>query len=143
MDVKKMVDIRKQAEAAVGDMPDGALKTKSFEVILNKLLDEEVASGHRRADTRTSKPAPPPAEDNGQKSKVPESCPDRILVLREDGFLATARTLGEIRDELQLRGWIYPVTSLSGPLQRLVQKRELRRMPGGNDKNGAYTYVAP
>ncbi len=35
---KELIEIRKQAEAAVHDMPEGELKTKAFETILTHLL---------------------------------------------------------------------------------------------------------
>ena len=142
---KRMVELRKQAEAAVSDMPEGVLKTKSFEVILGKLLESEWMPAHPLVVGAGPKPVLPRVADDktGQRQKVPQSCPDRIILLREDGFFKVARTINEIRDELQIRGWTYPVTSLSGPLQRLVQKRELRRIPGGDEKKGAYTYAAP
>ena len=38
MDAKKLIELRKQAEKAVQDMPDSEFKLKAFEVILNHLL---------------------------------------------------------------------------------------------------------
>jgi hypothetical protein len=142
MDTGSIIRARKQAEQTVVDMEDGPLKTKAFEVIFEKLLDQE------------RPPASPPAHDEsdsgaaesistGQEQGIPDSCPDRILSLRREGFFGTGKSLGEIRNELQVHGWIYPVTSLSGPLQRLVQRRELRRIVSQVGKKGSYTYVAP
>jgi hypothetical protein len=56
-----------------------------------------------------------------------ESCKGRILALKADGFFASQRTISEIRTELATRGWHYPLTTLSGRLQTLVQERHLRR----------------
>jgi hypothetical protein len=55
------------------------------------------------------------------------SCSSRILALGGDGFFAAQRTISEIRTELATRGWHYPLTTLSGRLQTLVQQRHLRR----------------
>ena|ERR1700693_112124 len=55
------------------------------------------------------------------------SCSSRILALRGDAFFAAQRTISEIRTELATRGWHYPLTTLSGRLQTLVQQRHLRR----------------
>lgn len=55
------------------------------------------------------------------------SCIGRILVLRREGFFATQHTLSEVRSELASHGWHYPLTTLSGRLQALVQQRLLRR----------------
>jgi hypothetical protein len=38
MDTKKLVALRKEAEKAIAEMPDGDLKVKAFEVILGHLL---------------------------------------------------------------------------------------------------------
>ena len=38
MDAKRLIDLRKAAERAVAEMPDGELKVKAFEVILAHLL---------------------------------------------------------------------------------------------------------
>jgi hypothetical protein len=55
------------------------------------------------------------------------SCGSRILALGADGFFTIQRTISDIRTELATRGWHYPLTTLSGRLQTLVQQRHLRR----------------
>jgi hypothetical protein len=55
------------------------------------------------------------------------SCSSRILALGGGGFFDTQRTISEVRGELAARGWHYPLTTLSGRLQTLVQKRSIRR----------------
>jgi hypothetical protein len=47
--------------------------------------------------------------------------------LGEEGFFHSQRTLSEIRQELGARGWHYPVTTLSGAMQKLTRRRSLRR----------------
>jgi hypothetical protein len=63
------------------------------------------------------------------RASVPNtgSCSSRILALEGDGYFAAQRTISDIRTELATRGWHYPLTTLSGRLQTLVQKRHLRR----------------
>jgi hypothetical protein len=125
-----LVELRKQAEQAVRDMAEGDLKVKAFETILTHLLSSN--SGHNNTE---------PAGGNGnvagsgkshlkQKepvSELPKSVGKRILFLKADGFFASQKSIAEIRSELKKNGWHYPVTSMSGPLQKLVQKRQLRR----------------
>jgi hypothetical protein len=67
--------------------------------------------------------------------------PGRVLSLKTDGFFKSQQTLSAVRDELRRRGWHYPVTSLSGPLQLLVRQRELRReqIKDGNKKIWKYS----
>jgi len=145
MDEANIIALRKNAERAVADMPEGALKVKAFEVILGNLLEgKDATSGDSPAKRQAAAPVSP-AKDRTKREdrKVPDSCPERILSLRDEGFFKTPRTLSEIRDDLQMHGWTYPVTSLSGPVQKLVQKRELRRLAGQDGKKGTYRYVTP
>jgi hypothetical protein len=123
MDAKKLIELRKQAEKAVDDMQDGEFKLKAFEVILNHLLSPgktEPTSGKHR-DTRAQQEKYESTETDS------ESTGGRILVLKDEGFMKSPKTIGEIRGELQAHGWHYPVTTLSGELLKLVQKRKLRR----------------
>lgn len=143
----KITAARDSAMRAVENMPDNEFKRRAFEVILGRLLDAELGSG---PDTPAGGNQSPKVVKSARgsaipvlRNKAPKSCSERILSLRDDGFFKSPRTLGEIRSELQMHAWSYPVTSLSGPVQKLVQKRELRRLAGSDDKKGSYTYVAP
>jgi hypothetical protein len=143
----KITAARDSAMRAVANMPDNELKGRAFEVILGRLLDAELGSS--RGMPAGANQSPKVVKGAGGlaipalRNKAPKSCSERILSLRDEGFFKSPRTLGEIRSELQMHGWTYPLTSLSGPVQKFVQKRELRRLPGGDEKKGSYTYVAP
>jgi hypothetical protein len=116
-------ELRKQAEKAVRDMPEGDLKVKAFETILAHLLSGNARRAAEPSD-RKSKVAP----KNGESAPTtPKSLGDRVLLLKAEGFFISQRSIAEIRDELKTNGWHYPVTSMSGPLQSLVQNRKLRR----------------
>jgi predicted transcriptional regulator YheO len=52
---------------------------------------------------------------------------DLVIALKDEGFFKKARTLGEIADALQEKGFLVPTTSLSGVVLGLVQKRYLGR----------------
>ncbi|MGH9498173.1 MAG: hypothetical protein ACRD3L_03450 [Terriglobales bacterium] len=120
-----LVEIRKEAEQAVHGMADGDLKVKAFETILNHLLSGNVpAPSHAGAATKANKPSP---KQKDTMQKAPKSFGERVLSLKDDGFFAEQRSIAEIRQELKKNGWHYPVTSMSGPLQSLVQKKSLRR----------------
>jgi len=56
-----------------------------------------------------------------------ESASDLIVGLKEEGFFEKPKTLGEIGAALEERGFLYPVTSLSGVVLGLLKKRQLRR----------------
>src|SRR5437016_2551280 len=122
-----LVEVRKQAEQAVRDMPDGDLKVKAFETILTHLLSNSTDRQAPLSTTSTSGGSKGQSKKKETVSQVPKSAGDRILFLKTEDFFTTQRSIAEIRLELKKNGWHYPVTSLSGTLQSLVQKRQLRR----------------
>lgn len=126
MDAKRLVEVRKQAEDAVQGMADGDMKVKAFEVILAHLLSGGVAAPVPSVVPRKGELGSEKKQGGGRAPKATAS--GRVLVLRDEGFFKTQRTIGEVREELSAHGWHYPVTSLSGPLQSLVRQQELRRV---------------
>ena len=64
MDVKQLIQLRKEAEKAVAEMPEGDIKIKAFEVILNHLIgststvtgSKGTRSTRRDSRRRTGKP---------------------------------------------------------------------------------------
>lgn len=137
MDTKKLVAIRKEAEKAIAEMPDGDLKVKAFEVILGHLLG--AGGGTPR------QPAPDQGEDMrpARKGKAAKSATARILVLREEGFFKNQRSMGEVSAELAAHGWHYPLTALSGNLQGLTQRREIRRVRAKKGNKKVWLYSEP
>jgi hypothetical protein len=137
MNAKKLVELRQTAEKAVEDMPDGDLKVKAFEVILEHMMQQEPESKAKPAHHgKTSAVSEKTKEQANSKSSV-----GRILLLREEGFFKDQKSIAEVCDELASNGWHYPLTSLSGPLQTAVQRRELRRklVKKGNKKVWLYS----
>ncbi|MCW1296725.1 MAG: hypothetical protein OH319_03525 [Candidatus Parvarchaeota archaeon] len=61
-----------------------------------------------------------------KKSKI--SATDFILKLREEGFFDKPKSILEIKEKLAENGLVYPVTTLSGVLLRLVRRKELGRI---------------
>jgi hypothetical protein len=58
-----------------------------------------------------------------------------------EGFFAKPKTMSEVKAELANRGHHIPVTSLSGPLQKLCQSKELRRQKVGDEGGKKKTFV--
>ena len=139
MDMKKLVGLRKEAEKAVSDMADGPLKIKAFEVILSDLL-QGLQVGGRELVMGNSKPT---AVKKANASKDEKSVAGRILRLRDEGFFKELRGISEIRKELATNGWHYRLTSLSGPLQGIVQRRELRRLKDKEGNKSVWKYSEP
>ena len=140
MDAKKLIELRKQAEKAVQDMPDGEFKLKAFEVILNHLL----APGKAQLTSESQAEAPQrKAVVNEAEDSDAQSTQGRILVLKAEGFFKKPQSIGQTRSELAARGWLYPVTPLSGELIQLVQKRKLRRHRGKEGNRQVWLYTNP
>jgi hypothetical protein len=145
MDAKLLITARKQAEDAVKEMPDGDLKVKAFEVILSHMLSTLVTKSSSGAGTAVAQEVP--AKKSGRRaagaakprtSKATAS--GRILVLRDEGYFGSQRTIGEVREELSAHGWHYPVTSLSGTMQSLVRQQELRRVRVADGQKKIWKY---
>lgn len=60
-----------------------------------------------------------------QKKRMAAS--DLIVILKEDGYFDKPKSLAEIAKALEEKGYIYPVTTLSGVMIGLVQKKLLGR----------------
>ena len=137
MDDKFLRDARLIAEKSVSDMPEGDLKLKAFEVTLQHLLatgsSQPVTNGKARGSKRVATSAP------GQANTLSE----RILMLQADGFFDTPKVIGAVREGLQVHGWHYPVTTLSGTLQALVQRRKLRRERVKDNNKVVWRYSNP
>ena len=65
------------------------------------------------------------AASGGEKKR--EGAADLILGLREAAFFDRPKTLAEMGAALEEKGFLYPTTTLSGVVLRLVKKKELRR----------------
>ena len=141
MELQKLKELRRKAEQATSDMPDGDLKVKAFEVVLNNLL----RSGE---DVPRDKPSQAPAVAPQNRTPPARGGPvrtirARILVLKADDYFSKLRTISDVREQLASRGWHYPSTALSGPLQQLVQQGELRRQRVSDAGKKAWKYSNP
>jgi len=135
---RNLTEIRQAAERAVADMAEGDLKAKAFEVILSHLLNVDDNVAERSKPNPRSK-----AAGKVQPARVGKTKTARILNLKTDDFFANLKTISEVREEFASRGWHYPLTGLSGPLQELVQRHELRRQKVVDGKKKIYKYSNP
>ena len=94
------------------------MKIAAFQTILTKLLTD---SG---AEERVVVPIAKPKAGGGRS---PRTLGERILAIKAEGFFAEQQSLSDIRAALGSKGYHYPLTTLSGAMQSLVRKRELRR----------------
>ena len=112
-------------------MPKATIKTQSGAVITIEGTEAEVSnivSTFERATT-VARAKDKVAKQKGarKESKKRSSASDLIIDLKEEGFFEKPKALGDISKALEERGFLYPVTTLSGVVLGLVQKRELRR----------------
>lgn len=148
MQSKPYGDLVAQAEAAVASVKDAELRRVAFEKVLNDLLsDGRSAPAHqqgpstdhktrkrgRRASARGPRKAASGSSRTGPQAYVEE--------LIGEGFFKKQKMISEVKAELENRGHHIPLTSLSGPLQKLCQKKQLRRQKlNGEGKKKAYGY---
>jgi hypothetical protein len=130
-----------EAEAAVAAVKDPELRRVAFEKILATLLEADTpgqakttkkakaANAPKVTEARPERPA-----SRGPKAKVEE------LVL--EGFFKKQQTIAAVKAELANRGYHIPLTSLSGPLQKLTQEKKLRRQKVTADGKGSKSTYA-
>jgi hypothetical protein len=137
METKELQKVLGDAQKAVDGISDKDMKLKAFEVILEFLLKSKRLTVLEGTPTSAQRRTPT------VKSTSSLSTTDRLLLLRDEGFFVTPRTLAEVKEELQRHAWHYPITSLSGPIASLVSKREMRRVREREGKKSIWKYTNP
>jgi hypothetical protein len=95
---------------------------------------------HKVSGKKSSRSRNHDSGDEAGLKKVAGGGPtDLIRELIDEGYFKTKRGIGEVRDKLEERAHIYPLTAISGPLYRLVKNKELRRLK----EDGTWRYVNP
>ncbi len=135
MKAADLISVRKRAEEAVYDMPEGPLKVAAFREILGALLAAPTATPRGQ-----EVPAHPLLEE---RVETPSSLGARIAMLGREDFFSQPRSLPEIQSSLAEHGWHYAQTSLSTPLIRLVRQRQLRRLQVAEGKKRLWKYSLP
>jgi seryl-tRNA synthetase len=137
-------DLVKQAERAVAPVKDPELKRIAFEKILDALL--ETPEADRDIETRLNKGR---AKRSGaSKSVGTQKTPKKragtaayIEELIDEQFFAKPKTIAAVKAELGNRGHHIPLTSLSGPLQSLCQRKKLRREKNQSTDGGKKAFA--
>jgi hypothetical protein len=86
-----------------------------------------VAQTQGGASQTPSSPKGTKVVDAKREVKKQRTATDRVVGFKEDGFFDKPKALGDIKAELQKAGYLYPVTTLSGVMLGLVQKKLLTR----------------
>ena len=62
-----------------------------------------------------------------KEQKKRQSAAELLIGLKEEGFFEKPKALGDITQALEEKGYLYPVTTLSGVVLSLVKNKHLRR----------------
>ena len=111
-----------EAEEAVQSVKDPELRRIAFQRVLEELL----GGGRRKGGHNRQKQ--PRKKANRGAPKSGRGGPNAFLrEMHEEGFFQKPKTITAVKVELENRGHHIPMTSLSGPLQRLCKVKVLRR----------------
>jgi len=112
-------------------MAKATIKSKSGALITIEGNEKEVsnilATFERTTVVGHAKEAIARVRSNKKEQKKRSTASDLLVELKEDGFFDKPRGLAEIAKALEEKGYIYPVTTLSGVMIGLVQKKLVGR----------------
>jgi len=112
-----------QAEKAVAGVKDPELRRVAFQKVLDDLLGTRAAAPASKSAVRKGT-----AKETSRARKPKKGGPQAYVEeLVDDGFFKKPKTIAQVKAELENRGHHIALTSLSGPLQKLCQRRTLRR----------------
>lgn len=133
-DYAQLVDL---ANKAVSSVKDPELKRIAFQKVLEDLMSNGPA---KQAPTSQAKPLNPQRGKPAPKKAVgPQAYIEELV---EEGFFKKQKTISQVKSELENRGHHIPLTSMSGPMQKLCQRRVLRRqkIAGDGKQKQAFGY---
>jgi len=122
-----------QAEQAVASVKDPELKRAAFERVLEDLMAKRTG----KATLSKATPAKPASGELAKTKTGPLAYAEELVA---DGFFKKPKTIAEVKAELANRGRHIAITSLSGPLQKLCQRRVLRRQKS-TTKDSSKTFL--
>ena len=121
---ERFSEIVEEAEHSVAGVKDPELRRIAYQKILESLMEgrsgRSAPAAGRAAHGSQARAAKPPAK----KRRGPSGY---IQELIDEGFFKKPKTIANVKAELENRGHHIPITSMSGPLQTLCQRRLLRR----------------
>jgi hypothetical protein len=115
--MKEYAELVTQAESAVASVKDPELRRVAFQKVLEDLLagvGEPSASAGRGSKSRGRV-----ADKSPRRKAAKGGTQSYIDDLVEEGFFKKPKTISNLKAELENRGHHIPMTSLSGPLQRM------------------------
>lgn len=132
----KYTELVAQAERAVTGVKDPELKRIAFQKILDDLISSKNKINESTASKKTKHRTHAPSAGGGAKGG-PQFYVEEIV---SEGFFKKPKTIANVKAELENRGHHIPITSLSGPLQKLCQRKVLRRQRVKSGKKTTFAY---
>ena len=121
-------------------MPKVTIKSKTGALVTIEGTEGEVAAILAHYENRTSVIHAKEAISKGVVEKKDQkkrmAAADLIVGLKEDGQFDKPKSLTEIAEALEEKGYIYPITTLSGVMIGLVQ----RKLFGRKKVDGKWVY---
>jgi hypothetical protein len=112
-------------------MAKATIKSKTGALITIEGTDKEVsdilATFERTAAVGHAKEVMTKGRAEKKEQKKRANASDLVVTLQEEGLFDKPKSLSEIAHALEERGYICPVTTLSGVMLGLVQKRLFKR----------------
>jgi hypothetical protein len=112
-------------------MAKATIKSKTGAVITVEGSESEVSNilsvFERTSLLGHAKEAATKSQARKKETKKRLGASNLVINLKEDGFFEKPKSLSDISKVLEEQGYLYPVTSLSGIVLGLVQKKILRR----------------
>jgi hypothetical protein len=112
-------------------MAKATIKSKSGTVITIEGSDTEVSSilatYEKSAVVGQVKEVAAKVTSEKKEQKKRAAASDLVVELKEEGFFDKPKGLADVARALEEKGYLYPVTTLSGVVLGLVQKRLLGR----------------
>lgn len=112
-----------QAEKAVAGVKDPELRRVAFQKVLDDLLGTHAAAPASKGSAPKAK-SRETSRARRSKRGGPQTYVEELV---NDGYFKKPKTIAQVKAELENRGHHIALTSLSGPLQKLCQRRTLRR----------------
>ena len=127
-----------KAEKAVASVKDPELRRIAYQKILEDLLSGPQPKMGRKP-TPHAKPSQAKKSTGSNTRGGPQAYVEELVA---EDFFEKQKTIAQVKAELENRGHHIPITSLSGPLQKLCQRRTLRRQktPASDEKKQTYVY---
>jgi hypothetical protein len=125
-----------QAEKAVAGVKDAELRRIAFQKILDDLLGGSAAPVAKHG-IAVKKRLPASEKAKRMARGGPQAYVEELVA---EGFFKRPKTITNVKAELENRGHHIPLTSLSGPLQKLCQRRSLRRQRIKSGKKQTFAY---